>query len=104
VSSFDRNFRSDLTVKGLDKVYQVQWSGCVDWRGVGQSKTALTVPASATTLSSSFQCWTTNVKSNLTLFRAAAPTFNANPEGGVFIATSSIAVWLAQLWWFESFR
>lgn len=24
VSSFDRNFRLDLTVKGLDKVYQVQ--------------------------------------------------------------------------------
>ncbi|KAJ5454386.1 uncharacterized protein N7458_005342 [Penicillium daleae] len=37
------------------------------------------------------KCWTTNVKSNLTLFKAAAPTFNANPEGGVFIATSSIA-------------
>ncbi|KAJ5905445.1 uncharacterized protein N7473_002361 [Penicillium subrubescens] len=37
------------------------------------------------------KCWSTNVKSNLSLFKEAAPTFNANPEGGVFIATSSIA-------------
>ncbi|KAJ5496119.1 hypothetical protein N7539_001235 [Penicillium diatomitis] len=37
------------------------------------------------------RCWTTNVKSNLFLFKEASPTFNANPDGGVFIATSSIA-------------
>ncbi|CEO60120.1 hypothetical protein PMG11_04760 [Penicillium brasilianum] len=37
------------------------------------------------------KCWATNVKSNLVLFKEAAPTFNANSEGGVFIATSSIA-------------
>ena len=38
------------------------------------------------------QCWFTNVKGNLHLFRAAESTFTANPEGGVFIITSSVAV------------
>lgn len=38
------------------------------------------------------QCWNTNVKANLHLFREAEPTFNANPEGGAFIITSSVAV------------
>lgn len=38
------------------------------------------------------QCWSTNVKGNMYLFKAALPTFNANPEGGVFLMTSSIAV------------
>lgn len=33
-----------------------------------------------------------NVKSSLYLFKAALPTFNANPEGGAFIITASIAV------------
>jgi len=37
------------------------------------------------------QCWATNVKGNLWLFREAAPTLETNPEGGVFILTSSIA-------------
>ncbi|RAL09494.1 SDR family NAD(P)-dependent oxidoreductase [Aspergillus homomorphus CBS 101889] len=37
------------------------------------------------------RCWTTNVKSNLYLFKAALPTFNTNPEGGAFIMTSSTA-------------
>jgi len=37
------------------------------------------------------KCWTTNVKSNLWLFRTAAPTLKANPNGGVFLHTSSIA-------------
>ncbi|KAL1968875.1 hypothetical protein VTN77DRAFT_1236 [Rasamsonia byssochlamydoides] len=37
------------------------------------------------------KCWATNVKGNLHLFREALPTFNANPEGGVFIISSSIA-------------
>ncbi|EFE31422.1 short chain dehydrogenase/reductase family protein [Trichophyton benhamiae CBS 112371] len=37
------------------------------------------------------QCWNTNVKANLHLFREAEPTFNANPEGGAFIITSSVA-------------
>jgi hypothetical protein len=32
------------------------------------------------------------VKSNFHLFKAALPTFNANPEGGAFLITSSIAV------------
>lgn len=32
-----------------------------------------------------------NCKGNLHLFRKALPTFNANPEGGVFLLTSSIA-------------
>jgi NADP-dependent 3-hydroxy acid dehydrogenase YdfG len=38
------------------------------------------------------QCWSVNVKSNFHLFKAALPTFNANPEGGAFLITSSIAV------------
>ncbi|PYH46105.1 putative NADP(+)-dependent dehydrogenase [Aspergillus saccharolyticus JOP 1030-1] len=38
------------------------------------------------------RCWTTNVKSSLYLFKAALPTFNAKPEGGAFIITSSTAV------------
>lgn len=38
------------------------------------------------------KCWSTNVKSNLYLFKEALPTFNANPEGGSFIITSSTAV------------
>ncbi|EZF32522.1 hypothetical protein H109_00772 [Trichophyton interdigitale MR816] len=37
------------------------------------------------------KCWNTNVKANLHLFREAEPTFNANPEGGAFIITSSVA-------------
>ncbi|KAM5458919.1 hypothetical protein McanMca71_001605 [Microsporum canis] len=37
------------------------------------------------------KCWSTNVKANLHLFREAEPTFNANPEGGAFIITSSVA-------------
>ncbi|KIX01909.1 uncharacterized protein Z518_07848 [Rhinocladiella mackenziei CBS 650.93] len=37
------------------------------------------------------KCWAVNVKSNLYLLREAASTFNANPDGGVFLVTSSIA-------------
>ncbi|PWY76409.1 NADP(+)-dependent dehydrogenase [Aspergillus sclerotioniger CBS 115572] len=37
------------------------------------------------------KCWSVNVKGHLYLFKAALPTFNANPEGGVFLLTSSIA-------------
>jgi len=37
------------------------------------------------------KCWATNVKGHLHLFREVLPTFNENPEGGVFIITSSIA-------------
>ncbi|RMJ26672.1 Short chain dehydrogenase [Aspergillus sp. HF37] len=37
------------------------------------------------------KCWSTNVKGNLYLFREALPTFNANPDGGSFIITSSTA-------------
>ncbi|EAS33033.3 short chain dehydrogenase [Coccidioides immitis RS] len=37
------------------------------------------------------RCWTTNVKANLHLFRAAKPTLDANPDGGAFIITSSTA-------------
>ncbi|KAL2013778.1 hypothetical protein VTN00DRAFT_1303 [Thermoascus crustaceus] len=37
------------------------------------------------------KCWATNVKGSLHLFREALPTFNANPDGGVFIITSSTA-------------
>jgi len=37
------------------------------------------------------KCWATNVKGNLHLFREVLPAFNENPEGGVFIITSSIA-------------
>ncbi|KAK2749631.1 hypothetical protein FQN57_005853 [Myotisia sp. PD_48] len=37
------------------------------------------------------KCWNTNVKANLHLYRAAEPTFVANPDGGAFIITSSTA-------------
>ncbi|OQE82076.1 hypothetical protein PENNAL_c0038G05233 [Penicillium nalgiovense] len=37
------------------------------------------------------KCWSVNVKSSLYLFKAALPTFNANPEGGVLLITASIA-------------
>ncbi|KAL8739016.1 MAG: hypothetical protein Q9181_000298 [Wetmoreana brouardii] len=37
------------------------------------------------------KCWAVNCKGNLHLLRKALPTFNANPDGGVFLTTSSIA-------------
>ena len=38
------------------------------------------------------KCWAVNVKGSLHLLREALSTFNANPEGGVFLTTSSVAV------------
>jgi len=37
------------------------------------------------------KCWKTNVLGMKQLVADAMPTFNANPDGGVFIVTSSIA-------------
>ncbi|KAK8167981.1 short chain dehydrogenase/reductase [Phyllosticta citrichinensis] len=37
------------------------------------------------------KCWAVNVKGKLALLRAALPTFNANPDGGVFLITGSVA-------------
>ncbi|KAF1810954.1 NAD(P)-binding protein [Eremomyces bilateralis CBS 781.70] len=37
------------------------------------------------------KCWNVNVKGKLALMKAAKPHFNANPDGGSFIITSSIA-------------
>lgn len=37
------------------------------------------------------QCYAFQVKGQIALLRAAMPTFNANPDGGVFLITSSIA-------------
>ncbi|TKA27137.1 hypothetical protein B0A50_04474 [Salinomyces thailandicus] len=37
------------------------------------------------------KCWAVNVKGMHALIKAAMPTFNQNPEGGVFIITSSVA-------------
>ncbi|KAL6242049.1 hypothetical protein RBB50_010961 [Rhinocladiella similis] len=37
------------------------------------------------------KCWRTNVMSQLCLMQEAAPLFNANPDGGVFLISSSIA-------------
>ncbi|KAF1973143.1 short chain dehydrogenase/reductase [Bimuria novae-zelandiae CBS 107.79] len=37
------------------------------------------------------KCWAANVKAPLALLKAAKPTFEANPDGGVFISTGSIA-------------
>ncbi|KAL8711326.1 MAG: hypothetical protein Q9220_004223 [cf. Caloplaca sp. 1 TL-2023] len=37
------------------------------------------------------KCWAVNCKGNLHLLRKALPTFNANPDGGVYLMTSSIA-------------
>jgi len=36
-------------------------------------------------------CYAVNVKAHVFLMREALSTFNANPDGGVFIITSSIA-------------
>jgi len=37
------------------------------------------------------KCWLTNVMHHVQLMRAAAPTFKANPDGGVYLITSSVA-------------
>ncbi|KIW67720.1 hypothetical protein PV04_06952 [Phialophora macrospora] len=37
------------------------------------------------------KCWSTNVMSHLVLMQQAGPIFNANPDGGVFIISSSVA-------------
>ncbi|RDW60344.1 SDR family NAD(P)-dependent oxidoreductase [Aspergillus mulundensis] len=37
------------------------------------------------------KCWSANVKGHLWLFKAALPTFKKNPDGGVFLLTSSAA-------------
>ncbi|KAH8893575.1 NAD(P)-binding protein [Thozetella sp. PMI_491] len=37
------------------------------------------------------KCWATNTLSHLQLMQHAGPIFNANPEGGVYLITSSIA-------------
>ncbi|KAI9714390.1 MAG: hypothetical protein M1820_000351 [Bogoriella megaspora] len=37
------------------------------------------------------KCWNVHVKGQMALLREAKPTFNANPEGGVFLITSSVA-------------
>ncbi|KAL7794286.1 NADP(+)-dependent dehydrogenase [Trichoderma ceciliae] len=37
------------------------------------------------------KCWGVNVMSHLQLFQEVAPIFNANPEGGVYLITSSVA-------------
>ncbi|KAK4496450.1 hypothetical protein PRZ48_012430 [Zasmidium cellare] len=37
------------------------------------------------------KCWNTNVKGNHAVLKEALPTFNSNPDGGVFIMTSSVA-------------
>lgn len=53
-------------------------------------------------MTNSAQCWAINVKANLHLLRAALPTFNANPDGGSMLITSSVAVspapLLSSLW------
>lgn len=42
------------------------------------------------------------MKGNLYLFREALPTFNANPDGGSFIITSSTAVGRLVGYWCQS--
>ncbi|KAF2471595.1 short chain dehydrogenase/reductase [Lindgomyces ingoldianus] len=37
------------------------------------------------------KCWSANVKGPLALLKAAKPTFNSNPDGGILLITSSIA-------------
>lgn len=37
------------------------------------------------------KCWNVNVKANMHLLRAAAPTFNSNADGGSMLITSSVA-------------
>ncbi len=38
------------------------------------------------------KCWATNVMHHLQLMQVARPIFDANPEGGVYLITSSVAV------------
>lgn len=37
------------------------------------------------------KCWATNVMSHLQLMQEVAPIFNANPDGGVYLISSSVA-------------
>jgi len=37
------------------------------------------------------KCWSTNVMQHVQIMRAAAPIFNANPDGGVYLMTLSVA-------------
>ncbi|PUU79601.1 hypothetical protein B9Z19DRAFT_1124948 [Tuber borchii] len=37
------------------------------------------------------KCWAVNIKANLHLLRAASESFNANPDGGSFLISSSTA-------------
>jgi NAD(P)-dependent dehydrogenase (short-subunit alcohol dehydrogenase family) len=37
------------------------------------------------------KCWATNVMSHLQLIQEAAPIFNSNPDGGVYLISSSVA-------------
>jgi NAD(P)-dependent dehydrogenase (short-subunit alcohol dehydrogenase family) len=37
------------------------------------------------------KCWATNVMSHLQLMQAVGPIFNSNPDGGVYLISSSVA-------------
>lgn len=58
---------------------------------MGQGPSIERLRAYANVLTRTQKCWAVNCKGNLHLFRKALPTFNANPEGGVYLMTSSIA-------------
>ena len=47
--------------------------------------------ANAATMLTPLKCWSVNVKANMHLLRKASPIFNDDPEGGVFLLTTSIA-------------
>ncbi|KAL6234658.1 hypothetical protein BDW75DRAFT_230951 [Aspergillus navahoensis] len=87
-----------VTIKGQDCVRVIQTAkarlGGLDIviSNVGWTKVARFEGLHALDEAEWDKCWACNVKSNLYLFREALSTFKSNPEGGIFNATSSIAV------------
>ena len=43
------------------------------------------------------KCWATNTMAHLQLMQQAGPIFNKNPDGGVYLITSSVAVSLVEI-------
>ncbi|KAL9586036.1 MAG: hypothetical protein Q9212_001181 [Teloschistes hypoglaucus] len=64
------------------------WMLCPRKNGIRLAVVAL---GSALFVADVLQCWAVNCKGNLHLLRKALPTFNANPDGGIYLMTSSIA-------------
>ena len=70
----------------MDQVLGLQRLACSQPRGMEQGRHLL-----KSNLSLTIQCWATNVMCHLQLMQAAGPIFNSNPEGGVYLISSSVA-------------